>query len=113
MEKVLHKTLRAVLALVAAVAALATGTITAHADSGPGLVHGYYVSPIHGTALYNLANRGRRCNRNGWGQPRLLHSVRRSVPAHAGMSPETGGIEPFYLGGFQKQDVIFSRKLRN
>ena len=46
MEKVLHKTLRAVLALVAAVAALATGTITAHADSGPGLVHGYYVSPI-------------------------------------------------------------------
>ncbi len=46
MEKMLHKTLRAVLALVAAVAALATGTIIAHADSGPGLVHGYYVSPI-------------------------------------------------------------------
>ena len=46
MEKVLHKTLRAVLALVAAVAALATGTITAHADSGPGLVTGYYLNPI-------------------------------------------------------------------
>lgn len=46
MEKVLHKTLRAVLALVAAVAALATGTITAHADSGPGLVTGYYINPI-------------------------------------------------------------------
>lgn len=46
MEKALHKTLRAVLALVAAVAALATGTITAHADSGPGLVTGYYINPI-------------------------------------------------------------------
>lgn len=34
------------MALVVGIATLFTGAVTAHADSGPGLVHGYYVSPI-------------------------------------------------------------------
>lgn len=40
MEKVLHKALRAILAFAVAVVTLAAGTISAHADSGPGLVSG-------------------------------------------------------------------------
>lgn len=46
MEKVLHKALRAILAFAVAVVTLAAGTISAHADSGPGLVSGYYINPI-------------------------------------------------------------------
>lgn len=44
--KGLRKILRLLSAIVVAAATLLTGAVTAHADSGPGLVHGYYVSPI-------------------------------------------------------------------
>ena len=46
MKQRFRKLPKVLMALVVGIATLFTGAVTAYADSGPGLVHGYYVSPI-------------------------------------------------------------------